>query len=366
MNRSYQATLYDGHSAAGRVCAALPADGALEIHFDDSTSTAWPYATLTLISDEGDGNRVVLAPGPKSGERLTVAGPGVFRVMLAAVPSLRDQQPTRGYRMAALTAGAIVAVLALAWAGYPLIKDGLAAVLPASWSDRIGAEMVNDEAMFEKPCTGAAGIAALNDLAGRLSRYAGMREPITVHVRSSDTVNAFAATGGHIAVLDGLIQQAATPDEVAGVLAHEIGHVKHRHPLKRLIDVAGIQLIVTGISGDVGAVGTTVLMLNYGRKDEAQADRTALDLLDHAGIKANGLADFFDRMAAKRKNRLDIAGFLRTHPPLAERSAMMRDHKSPAAPRPALTDRQWRDVRAVCAAEKAGSSSAKDAPEADK
>lgn len=359
MNESYQATLYDGHSAAGRACVAVLADGAIEIHFDDGTSVAWPYATLTLISDEGDGNRLVLAPGAKADERLTVAGPGVFRAMLTAVPALRDQQPTRGYRMAALTAGAIVVVLALIWAGYPLLKNGLAALFPSQWSDRIGAEMVNDEMMFGKPCGSEAGLAALDELAGRLSDDAGLREPITVHVRSSTDVNAFAATGGHIVLLDGLIQQAAKPDEVAGVLAHEIGHVKHRHPLKRLIDVAGIQLIVTGISGDVGAVGTMLLMLNYGRKDEAQADRAALDLLDRAGIKASGLADFFDRMAEKQKDRINFTGFLRTHPPLADRSALMHGHKPVASTRPALTDQQWKDVRAVCAGVKA--ESAKDA-----
>lgn len=355
MDGSYEATLYDGRSAAGRACVATPADDTLEIRFQDGNPISWPYATLTLISEEGDGDRVVLAPGPKAHERLTVAGPGVFRAMLTAVPSLRDQQPTRGYRMAALTAGAIVVVLGLLWAGYPLLKDGLAAVFPSEWSDRIGAEMVKDEAMFGKPCEAAAGLAALDDLAGRLSRDAGLREPIKVHVRSSSDVNAFAATGGHIVLLDGLIQQAATPDEVAGVLAHEIGHVKHRHPLKRLIDVAGIQLIVTGISGDVGAVGTLVLMLNYGRRDEAQADRAALDLLDRAGIKASGLADFFDRMAEKQKDRINFTGFLRTHPPLADRSAMMHGHKPPAAIRPALTDQQWKDLRAVCAGVKAES-----------
>ena len=89
--------------------------------------------------------------------------------------------------MAALTAGAIVAVLALAWAGYPLIKDGLVAVFPAAWSDRIGEEMVADESMFEQPCHGTAGIAALDDLAARLSRDAGLPEPITVPMRSGST-----------------------------------------------------------------------------------------------------------------------------------------------------------------------------------
>jgi Zn-dependent protease with chaperone function len=349
MNESYPATYYDGVTAQGRSCQALIGVDDLEIHFETGTPLRWPCATLWLVSDEGDGNRVVLAPASRSDERLTLVGAGVFRVLLAAVPSLRDQQPTRGFRTSMMVVGGIAAVLALLWVTYPVVKDGVAAVFPVAWSDRIGQEMVNDKALFESPCEGAAGLATLNDLAARLSRGAGLPQPITVHVRSSKDVNAFAATGGHIAVLDGLIQEARTPDEVAGVLAHEIGHVQHRHPLKRLIDVAGIQLVVTGISGDVGAVGTMVLMLNYGKKDEAAADRAAIDLLDRAGIAPAALADFFDRMAEKNKAKVDFMPFLRTHPPLPERSALLRAHRPPGPTRPALTDQQWRDVRAVCA-----------------
>ena len=346
MQENFHAVFYDGRSAAGHSGTVTLGPDALDVMLDDGTAMRWRYADLALVS--GDGNRVVVARDSRSDERLTITGADAWPSLLAAAPRLGDQRPTRGFRTSLLVVGGIFAVLAIAWLGYPRLKDGLVAVFPDSWSDRIGEEMAADQALFGQPCTGKAGLAALDGLARRLSTGAGLPEPIKVHVRSSDQINAFAATGGHIAVLDGLIQQARTPEEVAGVLAHEIGHVRHRHPLKRLIDVAGIQLVVTGISGDVGAVGTMILMLNYGRRDEAQADRTGIDLLDRAGIAAGGLADFFDRMAAQQVGNVNLTGFLHTHPPLAERSAMIRAHKPSRAVTPALTDQEWRDVRAVC------------------
>ncbi len=344
----FQGTFYDGRSAIGRACTVSLEEDALDIRLADGTVLWWPFGTLALISEEGDGDRVVVAPDGRSDERLTLQGAGIFRALLAAVPALGDQRLTHGYRKALIVAGCIVAVLVLVWLGYPVVKDGVVAVFPASWSDRIGREMVEDQAMFGKACTGEKGLAALDGLARRLSEGAGLPEPVTVHVRSSSEVNAFAVTGGHVALLDGLIKDAKSPEEIAGVLAHEIGHVQHRHPLKRLIDVAGIQVVVTSISGDVGAVGTTIMMLEYGRDDEAQADAAAVTLLDRAGIGSAGLADFFDRMATKQEGKPRFTAFLRTHPPLADRSAMMRAHEPPAGARPALTEREWQDVRAVC------------------
>ncbi|MGE0667769.1 MAG: M48 family metallopeptidase [Sphingomonadales bacterium] len=308
----------------------------------------WFYATLTLVSDDHAGGRVILAPDRRSDERLRIVGEGALAALTAAVPRLSGHRTTRGFGRSAVVAGAIVAVLAAFWFGYPVLKDGIVAVFPPSWSDKIGREMTADQAFFGGPCTGAAGLAALDGLTQRLSAKAGLPEPIRVHVRSSGQVNAFASTGGHIVLLDGLIQQAETPEEVAGVLAHEIGHVKHRHPLKRLIDVAGIQVIVSAVSGDVGAVGTTLLMLNYGRKDEAQADRTALDLMDRADIAGGGLADFFDRMQEKHEGRPDFIPFLETHPPLGDRSAVVRGHRQNGAITPALTAKEWRALREVC------------------
>ncbi|MEN3951339.1 M48 family metallopeptidase [Iodidimonas sp. SYSU 1G8] len=341
------ATYYDGRSAEGRAASVFAGADGLEIRLADA-DLLWPYGRLSLVSAADHGQRVVIAPRPGAAERLSLSGEDVLETLAAWAPQLRRQKPSRGHVRSVLVAGAIIAVLAVFWAGYPIVKQGIVAVFPSSWADRIGRSMAADNRLFGEPCDGAAGMAALEALSARLTQGMDLPEPVKVHVTASKDVNAFAAPGGHIVLLHGLIKEARSPDEVAGVLAHEIGHVQHRHPINRLVDVAGIQLIVTSISGDVGALGTLALMLSYGIDDEAEADRTGLDMLLAAGIAPDGLAAFFDRMARKNENKLTVGQFLRTHPPLEERSAMIRGRRPTGAVTPALTQQQWRDLRAVC------------------
>ncbi len=131
------------------------------------------------------------------------------------------------------------------------------------------------------------------------------------------SVNAFAAPGGHVVVLSGLIDEAKSGDEVAGVLAHEIAHVIHRHPMESLVRAMGLAVLAEALSGD-GLGGTAAMLLAvtaYSR--EAEADATAVALLEAAGYDPLGLTDFFGRMAdeEKRSGAGLIPSYLSTHPP---------------------------------------------------
>ena len=139
------------------------------------------------------------------------------------------------------------------------------------------------------------------------------------------SVNAFAAPGGHVVVLSGLIDEAKSGDEVAGVLAHEIAHVIHRHPMESLVRAMGLAVLAEALSGD-GLGGTAAMLLAvtaYSR--EAEADATAVALLEAAGYDPLGLTDFFGRMAGeeKRSGAGLIPSYLSTHPPSEARVRMI-------------------------------------------
>src|SRR5690606_26348291 len=106
----------------------------------------------------------------------------------------------------------------------------------------------------------------------------------TVSVADDPQVNAFAAPGGRIVLLEGLLREAESPDEIAGVLAHEIGHVTERHPTAAALRLLGIQALLTGIFGDgslasaAAGAGGLLVALSYSRDDERTADRLAAEL----------------------------------------------------------------------------------------
>jgi predicted Zn-dependent protease len=134
-----------------------------------------------------------------------------------------------------------------------------------------------------------------------------------------DMVNAVAFPGGFIVVFTGLLQQAETPEEVAGVLAHEINHVLLRHGLHGTVKNLGLLAAVHIVFGNQDGLveltqrlGIELTRLTFSRKMETEADLAGLDLLHRANISPSGMIRFFERLAkSERANRVE---WLSTHP----------------------------------------------------
>ena len=188
-----------------------------------------------------------------------------------------------------------MAVLAGLWFSGDRLAGSIAAMLPRSVLAPIGRSVVT-ELGGDKGCDATDGKAALDSLLRRLRPAQGFIEPITLTVADRPVVNAFAAPGGQIVIFRGLIDKAQSADELAGVLAHEVTHVQHRHPGKMLIRQAGLSLLIKAIAGDVGQAADTAVLLRGSRNAERAADAGALDLLRQAHISPAGFADFFKRM----------------------------------------------------------------------
>ena len=170
-------------------------------------------------------------------------------------------------------------------------------------------------------------------------------------------VNAFAVPGGQIILTRGLVQRAGSSDEVAGVLAHELGHTLELHPEAGIIRALGLsaamQLALAGSQGTISNIGLILTQLRYTRIAEREADAHALRMLKGAGISAKGFGDFFERLESKKpgeeagKSASELEVILRTHPPTAERIAMVRAQPTyPATP--ALSADDWRALRDAC------------------
>lgn len=179
------------------------------------------------------------------------------------------------------------------------------------------------------------------------------RRDITYRVKvlASEEVNAFAVPGGYLYVNIGLLRAAENESELAGVLAHEIGHVVARHGAKQLTKQYGLEILLrmaTGndptlteqIVGTVLQVGGKGLLLKYSREDEAEADRLAVQNVYDAGIDPNGLAAFFETLLREEKNgkpsRLET--MLSTHPPTSQRIAAVRAQIAQLPPRKGLVE----------------------------
>ena len=138
-----------------------------------------------------------------------------------------------------------------------------------------------------------------------------------VHLVASDEINALAMPGGHIIVFTGLVEKAESENELAMVLAHELGHYANRDHLRRLGRGLGLtfaSILLFGENSSVSDLGSKFLLLgesHYSRQQEAAADRFGLDLLVDSYGHAGGATDFFIRIS-KKPGR--TASLLASHP----------------------------------------------------
>jgi predicted Zn-dependent protease len=133
--------------------------------------------------------------------------------------------------------------------------------------------------------------------------------------------NALAFPGGIIVVTDGLVQLAGSREELAAVLAHEIGHIEKRHTLRLMLQDSIVVLVVATVVGDAATMGVAgvpavLAQANYSREFEAEADEFAFALLKKHGVSPEHFATIMVRLAkqtmeAKAKQPV---GFLSTHP----------------------------------------------------
>jgi Zn-dependent protease with chaperone function len=143
----------------------------------------------------------------------------------------------------------------------PLLADNLAGFIPAEGERALGAATFGHirEALDETGlnplavCDTPEGGAALTDLVTRLGPDGGFDPAVTVAVLDHDMINAFALPGGFVVIFRGLIDAADGPDEVAAVLAHEIGHVVSRDPTRHALRSAGSIGVLGLLFGDLPA-----------------------------------------------------------------------------------------------------------------
>jgi len=336
------AWLYDGETALRRSVTLAARGNALEIAGADRAVRVSP-ADLVFIESRLDecvyGRRDVL------GWRLGIPEP-----VPDAIAALLPEAGRYGgwidriglWRASAIGLAASALVL---FAVYQL-PHWLAPLVPDSVMKRYGDAMVGD--FGGKFCAGPGGQAALDALTRRLAPEA---KGLNVRVVDLPIVNAAALPGGNIMIFDELLKQAESPDEFAGVLAHEIAHIEHRDVAEAMVRELGLGLLVTTLGGSVGSNVHGLLSFSYSREAESAADAGSIAMLNRANISPAPTAGFFERLA-KSEDALggaDMLVYLSSHPVSKARAAAFRKGAAKGkAYTPALSRDEWDALVDIC------------------
>jgi predicted Zn-dependent protease len=325
------------------------------------TLAEWSYRDLRLIEEVYAGQPVRLRSKTGGDARLVVRDPNFLDALGRHSRHMRsnNMQRSRALPRALGWGAATIATLVGLYFALPILAEPVAAVMPLSWEERMGQNVRSQAlALFgrnNKECVAPEGKAAIDALVQRLAATVETRYRFNVIVVDSALVNAFAAPAGYIVVFRGLIDKASSGEEVAGVVAHEMGHVIERHGTEAIIRQLGMNAILGAMLGDASGIGSTaadigsqLAVLSYGRAAEREADRIGVEMLNKADIRGAGLVAFFQRIG--KESGGDDRGPLRylgSHPPTGERAA---DIEARALGRgPAMSAAEWQSLRTVCA-----------------
>jgi predicted Zn-dependent protease len=172
------------------------------------------------------------------------------------------------------------------------------------------------------------------------------RPELTYHfaVLNTSEINAYAAPGGYIFVTKGAVDKMHDESELAGVIAHEMGHINGKHVVKELdikategSAVSGLARLIGGgtesarlaFSKAVDKAMDTLFTTGYKREDEIQADKESVMLCAVAGYDPAGLIRYFERISAAKGKSTEVLD--KTHPAYDARILLLKETKTAAA-----------------------------------
>lgn len=358
------ATYFDGEYARD-LAVTLDVQGAdLVFSGHDVPETRWSISGLHPVDPPSPGQPFRITHHSKAGARLVIRDEAFVDRLVREHSHLKGGYSWVHLRQVALwTVGGTLALAALGYVVVSLLPQRVAHVLPDNWRDRVGEQVVNSLVNKAKRCNTPAGDSAKAAMIGVIAQGNPDMPPISMEIYDMELVNAFAAPGGKIIFTRGILQKAEKPEEIAGVLAHEIGHVAHRHPETQMVRLAGLQVLISVMSGSNGGdftsnVAALAALLRYSRDAEREADAYARDTMDKANIDPMGLRSFFEKIlksdggaapAAGDTSTLDrIGNVFSTHPGTEERIKDIQPLPAGRTADPVLTPEQWKSLQSIC------------------
>ena len=349
-----QASYFDGRSNRKRPVSVILGERCA-IVADGETLASWPFDGIRRVDGPADRLRLSCLSAPPLA-RLEVSDLQLAAQLIARCPNLDDNAiGGKGVgRIVGWSALALVSILLVVIYGVPLAADRLTPLVPHALEQRLG-EAADKEvrlAFSDKTCADLKGQAAFEKLVGALRQAGGLTEAVDAAVLNTAIPNAFALPGGKVYLFSGLLEKADNSDEIAGVLAHELGHVAHRDSLRNLIYNGGTSYLIGLLFGDVTGssalifASRTMLETTYTREAEANADRFSIEVMHRLGRPTKPMGELLFRITGNEKDK--NLSFLSNHPYTEDRRALMaRENRQPSAP-PILSEEEWTALRAIC------------------
>lgn len=345
---------FDGTSSR-RHAVTLGFMDRLEINEDGHTLATWSYDDIRRADAPQHTLRVTCLTAPALA-RLEIRDQAIAAELVACCPRLDEGLP--GRRGVAAIVGwslaAAVSIVLVILFGVPLAADRLAPLIPPAFEKRLGdvADGQIRTIFGGKVCDSPLGLAAFNKLVNTLRQSAGLDTSVQSAVLATPIPNAIALPGGRIYLFGGLLEKADSADEIAGILAHELGHLKHRDNTRDLITNGGTSFLIGLLFGDITGSSAVVfasrslITASHSREAEHNADSFAIETMHGLGRSPKPMGELMFRVTGKEAEK--GITILANHPLTEDRLARMNKEDRPPSGPALLTPEEWKSLKAIC------------------
>ncbi len=364
MPTDWTAHYLDGRTATRHPVTLTIAPAALHLRWPDGALKRWPYDQIRQTQGTYHGEPVRLEFGPEPAEAVVVTSPALLTALHQAAPTLVQHfhDPSRRRGRGRWTFCAALGVLLMMAGLYRWGIPGMAAVathyVPPAWEETLGQQVTRHLAPEARQCRDPERLRKLEQVVQPLlATRPESPYRIRLAVVDAPAINAFAVPGGQVVILRGLLEHTANPEQLAGVMAHELQHVYQRHATRAILEQTAATFLLTIMSGDVSgglALGVdgarTMSSLHYSRTHETEADIEGLHMMKAARLDPAAMISFYELMQQDTEGHGGPPEFLATHPDMEKRLATLAALAgSPlTGARTLLPGEDWTDIRSLC------------------
>ena len=364
----FAGSLFDGRSSQKHLVDVELTPQAIILKAPGDKPIRWAYPQLRWAADTSPFHIEHCAEGDEGLETLVVDDPDFYRSVLEIAPksfSSRENESKFNWKLYS------VGILVLIFSAYVFIKtvpsflaDQMVEKIPIEWEVTVGQSILKMLPVAQKPDPEV--LKVLQDTVDFLKQsLPGNPYDLKVYILPVEQVNALALPGGPIVIFEGLIDKAESPEELAGVLAHEIQHILLRHSTRGILRNLAKSMLVTLFLGDVNSVMEGIVQLagqletlGLSREMEAEADQKGMELILSANIDPHGMIRIFEKLMQEESKELpqgktvskenDFSSYFSTHPSGQNRLARLEKQMNSHANKtwtPLFPNLDWNEIK---------------------
>lgn len=353
---------YDGKSAKKHDCVISIISDYLEINYSNKTEK-WYFRDIYKISELQSNEQTHLKNNKNTDQRLVIDEPYFIDQIGNNIPgSKKFNNYGLNYKSLRILAIICAILIPLYLLGYfffilPVTSEFIANHIPVSFEKTLAKPYYRIIVDDDSSCNEQPGFKEINHIFNILkSTIPETRYDLRLHLIKSDIINAFALPGGDIILYSGLLKKTTRPEQLAGVLAHEIQHITNRHGTESLIKDYSLSILISAMTGNTNNSNSTlgiakfIGLLKNSRENESEADNEGLKMLRQANIDPKGMVEFFEII---KEITGDIPGsikYISTHPQTAERIKYLENEisKTTYESRTIYSIKKWEELRKIC------------------